>query len=58
LETKVAYHDGELAELSNIVFRQQQAIELLQSQLKRLTEQLKALGFEADPSEFQKPPHY
>lgn len=58
IETKIAYHDGELAELSATVFRQQRAIDQLQAQLKRLTDQLKQLGFEGDPSEFQKPPHY
>jgi uncharacterized coiled-coil protein SlyX len=57
LETKIAYHDAELAEVSSVVFRQQRAIEALQAQLKRLTDQLKQLGFEGDTGD-QKPPHY
>jgi SlyX protein len=58
LETKVSYHDKELADLNEIVFRQQQIIERLQLHLKLITEQLKALGIEVDPSRDQKPPHY
>jgi SlyX protein len=58
LETKVSYHDRDLAELNETVFRQQQQIEKLQGQLKLVTEQLKGLGIEVDPSRDQKPPHY
>ncbi len=58
LETKVSYHDKDLSELNQIVFRQQQLIERLQAQLKVVTEQLKGVGIEVDPSRHQKPPHY
>jgi uncharacterized coiled-coil protein SlyX len=58
VETKLAYHDHHLAELDAVIFNQQRAIEQLQTQLKRVTEQLKLLGMEGDPSQFQKPPHY
>lgn len=58
LETKVSYHDKDLAELSQTVFRQQQVIERLQAQLKLVTEQLKGMGIELDPSRHQRPPHY
>lgn len=58
LETKVSYHDKDLSELNQIVFRQQQLIERLQAQLKVVTEQLKGMGIEVDPSRHQKPPHY
>lgn len=58
LETKVSYHDRDLAELSKVVFRQQQVIERLQAQLKLVTDQLKTMGIELDPTRHQKPPHY
>ncbi len=58
LETKVSYHDRDLAELSETVFRQQQVIDRLQTQLKTITDQLKSAGIEVDPTRDQKPPHY
>lgn len=58
LETKVAYHDKELAELHAVVYQQQLVIERLQAQLSRATEQLKWLGVEGDTEKHQKPPHY
>jgi uncharacterized coiled-coil protein SlyX len=58
LETKVAYHDHHLADLDTVIFNQQRAIEQLQAELKRVMDQLKQLGFEGDPTQFQKPPHY
>ncbi len=58
LETKVSYHDKDLAELSETVFRQQQVIDRLQTQLKTITDQLKSAGIEVDPTRDQKPPHY
>lgn len=58
LETKVSYHDRDLAELNETVFRQQQVIERLQAQLKTISEQLKGIGIEVDPTRDQKPPHY
>jgi uncharacterized coiled-coil protein SlyX len=58
LETKLAYHEHHLAELDAVIFNQTRAIEQLQAELKRATEQLKLLGFEGDASQFQKPPHY
>jgi SlyX protein len=58
LETKVSYHDKDLAELNETVFRQQQVIDRLQAQLKLVTDQLKGMGVELDPSRHQKPPHY
>jgi uncharacterized coiled-coil protein SlyX len=58
LETKVSYHDKDLAELTETVFRQQQLIERMQGQLKLVTDQLRGMGIELDPSPHQKPPHY
>ena len=48
----------DLAELNETVFRQQQIIERLQAQLKLVTDQLKGIGIELDPTPHQKPPHY
>lgn len=58
LETKVSYHDKDLAELNETVFRQQQQLERLHAQLKLVTDQLKGIGIELDPAPHQKPPHY
>lgn len=58
LETKVSYHDKDLAELNETVYRQQRVIEQLQAQLKLIGEQLKTLGIDIDPTRHQKPPHY
>jgi SlyX protein len=58
LETKVSYHDKDLAELNATVFRQQQQLERMQAQLKQVTDQLKGMGLEVDSSRHQKPPHY
>ncbi len=58
LETKVAYHDKELSELHEVIYRQQRVIDRLEAELSRLTSQLKSLGFEGDTDKDQKPPHY
>lgn len=58
LETKVAYQEKEMAELNVVVFRQQRTIQALEGTLKQLTQHLKELGFPADTSKVQLPPHY
>lgn len=58
LESKIAYVDKDVAELNTTVFRQQQLIEKLESQLKKVREQLVSLGIEGDTSRDQPPPHY
>ncbi len=58
LETKVAYHDNDIAELNTVIYRQQQAIDRLEKELTRVSAQLRALGIDGDPEPHQKPPHY
>ncbi len=58
LETKLAYHDKDLAELHEVIYRQQLVIDRLEAQLSRVTTQLKGMGIEGDPEKDQKPPHY
>jgi SlyX protein len=58
LETKVAYHEDNLAELNRVLFQQQRQLDAVQQQVKKLSEQLAELGIKADPTPHQKPPHY
>jgi SlyX protein len=58
LETKVAYHEDNLAELNRVIYRQEQRIEALEAQLKRMTEHFAGSGISSDPSRHEKPPHY
>ncbi len=58
VETKVAYHDRDLAEMNTTLYRQQQIIDQLQADLKKVRQQLMQLGLEGDPDKDQPPPHY
>lgn len=58
LETQLAYHSKELAELSDVLYRQQQLVDTMKAQLELVTAQLKEVGFEGDPRRHQPPPHY
>jgi SlyX protein len=58
LEEKISYSDKDLAELNDVVYRQQQTIDKLLQQMKLITEQLRSLGIEVDPERHQKPPHW
>jgi uncharacterized coiled-coil protein SlyX len=58
LETKAAYHEKEIADLGSVIYKQQQAIDALERQLRKISEQLSGGGGEGDPSEHQPPPHY
>jgi SlyX protein len=58
LETRVAYQEKELAELNDVVFRQQRALDALGVQLKKVSDQMRDLGFRADDTKDQPPPHY
>lgn len=58
IETKLAYAENEVHELSKVVYEQGVVIEQLQVQLSRMNQQLKSLGFEGDGSRDQAPPHY
>lgn len=60
LELKLAYLERGNQELSDVVYRQQQDLDALQSRLKRLADQLRAMTEEGvEPSAAdEKPPHY
>lgn len=58
LEEKISYCDRDMAELNDVVYRQQQTIDKLVQQVKAITEQLRSLGIDVDPERFQKPPHW
>ncbi len=60
IETKIAYLERANAELSDVVFRQQQQIDALGAQLKTLAERLDAVRSEAGERapEEERPPHY
>ena len=59
LETKIAFLENNLQELSDVVAKQQQDILLLTKNNKLLVDKLKGLdaGSEINP-ENEKPPHY
>ena len=59
LESKIAYLERSMAELSDVVFRQQKEIQLLEIQFKALRERLGTLSAETAPTfEQERPPHY
>jgi len=60
IEIKLAYQDDALRQLSDVVYRQQQQIEVLRSQCQRLDERITNDGSAAAPpsAEDEKPPHY
>ena len=55
LEIRYAHLEKQLAELNQVVFEQQKAIELLQQQLVALRTRVTGMG---EPMENEKPPHY
>ncbi|MGB5622237.1 MAG: SlyX family protein [Gammaproteobacteria bacterium] len=60
IEIKLAYQDDALRQLSDVVYRQQQQIELLRNHCQRLDERMTNAGSAAAPAsaEDEKPPHY
>ncbi|MFO1457042.1 MAG: SlyX family protein [Steroidobacteraceae bacterium] len=57
LETKVAYLEATLQQLSDVLYRQQQAIDRVIERNRQLLDELdSAPGGSA--SEYEKPPHY
>jgi SlyX protein len=58
LQTKLAYQEKALAELSEVLYSQERRLANLESFARVAVPQLRALGIEADPSAPQKPPHY
>ena len=59
LEIKASYAEDLLDTLNGLVFRQQQAIERLQAELRQLREQLQRAGPAGDARPVdERPPHY
>lgn len=57
LETKVAYLEATLQELSDALYRQQQALDRVIERNRQLLEELDAAPG-GSATEFEKPPHY
>jgi len=60
LEIRITHQEDHILELDKIIYQQQQAIDLLQDQIKHLQSKLKNTS-EANilsPSEEKPPPHY
>jgi SlyX protein len=59
VQTKIAYLERSIAELSDAVFRQHQDIQSLAAQLKAITERMVATpSDEPRTLEQERPPHY
>jgi uncharacterized coiled-coil protein SlyX len=59
VQSKIAYLERAMAELSDVVFRQHREIQALEAQLKAVRERLgSARSEEARPAEQERPPHY
>jgi SlyX protein len=59
VQSKIAYLERAMTELSDVVFRQHREIEALEAQLKAVRERLEATSSEEGRSaEQERPPHY
>ncbi len=60
LELKIAYLERSNLELSDVVYRQQQELDLLRQQFQDLVSRFEALKSEPDQytAEQERPPHY
>ena len=59
LETRIAFQDESIQQLSDVIYRQQQAIDQLQKQIQLLSGQFQnILHSLPDESQDDKPPHY
>lgn len=58
IEIKLAHLERAVAEISDVVARQDKAIERLSALNQRLTTQLDSLDESASATAFEKPPHY
>lgn len=57
LETKVAYLEATLQQLSDVLYRQQQAIDRVLERNRQLLDELDSTPG-GSASEYEKPPHY
>jgi uncharacterized coiled-coil protein SlyX len=59
IQSKIAYLERAMVELSDVVFRQHGEIQMLEAQLKAVRERLEgAPSEEIRPAEQERPPHY
>ena len=59
IQTKIAYLEQAMAELSDVVFRQHKEIQALDAQIKALKDRLTGASLdEARTIEQERPPHY
>jgi uncharacterized coiled-coil protein SlyX len=59
VQSKIAYLERAMAELSDVVFRQHQEIQVLEAQLKSIKERLEGpASEEMRSSTEERPPHY
>jgi uncharacterized coiled-coil protein SlyX len=60
IQTKIAFLESAVAELSDVVFRQHQEIQLLEAKLKALADRLRSAQFDygSRTPEQERPPHY
>jgi uncharacterized coiled-coil protein SlyX len=59
VQSKIAYLERAMLDLSDVVFRQQKEIQALEARLKSIRERLEGSAFEdARSSAEERPPHY
>ena len=60
VETKIAYMERAVGELSDVVFRQQQEIQALKAQIDQLRDRLASAQGQEGPVDLEqeRPPHY
>jgi uncharacterized coiled-coil protein SlyX len=58
VQSKIAYLEHAMAELSDVVFRQHREIQSLEGQLQALKERLDGAPAETRSPEQERPPHY
>jgi SlyX protein len=59
IQSKIAYLERSMAELSDVVFRQHKEIQVLEARLKTLKDRLEGTPFdEMRTAEQERPPHY
>ena len=60
IETKIAFLERAVGELSDVVFRQQRQMQALESQIDQLRERLEAAQTQEAPTDaaLERPPHY
>lgn len=58
VETKMAYQEHSLNELSDLVYQQQQSIDKLSASLNVMLQKLQNPSAEISDEQHEKPPHY